>query len=161
MTSSRYRPEPPTIQSIDGRDIYNAFICNPDYHRRYLEDHGNFIGTSGDSYMHSFLLRAINIPGITPTFWVHESGYYDPGRGVWRASTKEIRRGPKNQKIDPRLGWNKVPWSNWHVNPLPGNWSGRIRFLQPSRADVVWSTGLPQGYILRADVSTEVFPKVD
>jgi len=65
--------------------------------------------------------------------------------------------------IDPRMGWNKVPFDNFYLDETmhPDSWSGRLRFLNPMNAHDVFSTGIPIGYIFRADVSEEAFPKVE
>lgn len=151
----------PVYQDIDGWKIYNSYICNIDWQWHRLNTGGKAIGGSGDAYIHTFLIKSLNLPGITPTFVVHQSGYYDHRGEIWTASTKEIRIEKNDpRKIDTRLGWNKIPYDNFWLPTIRGNWSGRQRILMPSNPALVWGSGLPKGYIFRADLSPEPSPSL-
>jgi hypothetical protein len=152
-------PEELELVKTGGREVYNGYVCNMDWQWGQFKNFSRFVGGSGDAYIHTYFLKSVNVAGITPVRNVHQSGYYDCFDHMWKASDREIQVDPGIRgRVDSRLGWNKVPWSNWHINPHPGNWTGRMRILTPLRGDVVWSTGIPHGYILRGDVSDEAWP---
>lgn len=148
----------PFIQKIDGRDIYNSYICNMNWEWQTFKNSGNFLGSNGDGYIVEYFYNSINLPGITPSFWLHQSGYFDPNSNLFKASDAEVNGWDKNKLIDTRMGWNKIPFDNFRLLPFPGNFSGRPRLFSPMPADKVWGPGIPAGYIYRADFSREAFP---
>jgi hypothetical protein len=151
--------ESPVITNIDGLDIFNAYICNPKWEWQQYKSNGKFVGSSGDAYVQNFFLKSLNLAGITPTHYAHQSGFLDFDNGLWKDSNSEldvIRSWAK--PIDPRIGWNQVPWNNFVITSHPGNWSGRVLFIEPQKYDPIWKTGIPSGYIFRADVSKTAFP---
>ena len=149
----------PAIIEVEGRMIYNSYICNMDWQWNRFKNKGKFTGGSGDAYIHTFLLKSLNYSAITITYLVHISGHFDPLDNSWKADTYELSLADY-QKIDSRLGWNRVPYDNFLSNPIVGHELGRIRFLVPLQASVVWSNGVPKGYIFRADVSSEPYPPI-
>jgi len=157
----------PLILEIDGQHYYAAYLTNMNYEWDTFTERGKFIGNSGDGYIDDYLLRSLNWPGITTSYIFHTGTYYFPSSDIWKATVYELRileKGDWCRKdvLDTRMGWNKVPFDNFFLDETihPGNSTGRLQFLKPMQAYTVFSTGIPSGYIFRADVSTEAYPEV-
>ena len=155
----------PLAFNIGGQHYYASYICNVNFEWDYFKKNGNFIGTSGDAYIFDYLMRSLNWPGITTTYLIHTGTYYSPAAGSWKGSKSELEllgsgSWCPRDIVDTRMGWNKVPFDNFHLDETmyPENKVGRLRFLRPMQAYPVFKRGIPNGYIFRADVSTEASP---
>jgi hypothetical protein len=145
-------------QQIDGFTIFDTCIFNADWQWKRYETEGSILGTSCEGYMHSTLMASVNIPAITPTYYMHHTGYYDYSSGVWRASQGELENEICLHHLDSRLGWNAVPFLNYHNLPHQENWTGRLRVLLPMNTSI-WQDGIPGGLLVyRSDVTHEASP---
>ena len=142
----------PYVEEIDGWEISNSYISNMNYQWELFKNKKKFKGTSGDAYIDMYLKKSIGIAGFTPTFWIHQTGYFDDTCRCWKASQIEFTHGTERSKdhIDDHLGWNKVPWDNFILDNYQYNIHGygRTYFMLPM-PNYVWLNGVPAGYIYR------------
>jgi hypothetical protein len=142
--------EDPALIKIDGREVYASYITNMNFQWDRFKSKGRFLGKSGDAYIDSYLKKAVNIAGITPTVIVHLSGYFDPVKAIWRAADLEVNPpSPRQNPVDSWLGWNKVLWDNFAFKTED---HGRFYFLFPYQCLDIWGTGIPPGYIYREHI---------